>query len=141
MSSDIQAPDAEQDLGGAAAGLRAGITVNAPTDRVWAHLISPRGTQALLGDGARLGNKGEPWHAADGSFGVVRSYHPLEQLRLTWHPREDGPLSMLDLQLHPDGDGTRLDLFHEGYGIAEDGPGDKAHWDEALNRVATTLED
>jgi hypothetical protein len=108
---------------------------------VWEHLISPAGTQALLGEGAVLGSKGERWHAADGSYGVVRSYHPVEQLRVTWHPREDGPLSMLDVQLHPDGDTTTLDLFHEGLGISGDPQGDKAHWEEALGRVRSSLPD
>lgn len=137
--SETQARPDETDSDDAPSGLRASITAPAPAGRVWEHLISPAGTQALLGEGAVLGSKGEPWHASDGSYGVVRSYHPVEQLRVTWHPREDGPLSMLDVQLHDDGDATTLDLFHEGLGISGDPQGDKAHWDEALGRVVSTL--
>ncbi len=129
------------DTDDAPSGLRASISVPAPASRVWQHLTSPAGTQALLGEGAVLGGKGEPWHAADGAYGVVRSYHPVEQLRVTWHPREDGPLSMLDVQLRGEDDGTTLDLFHEGLGISGDPKGDKAHWDDALGRVASTLPD
>ena len=51
-------------------------------------------------------------------------------------PHEDGPLSMLDVQLRPDGDGTRVDLYHEGRGIAGDPRGDQQHWEEALGRLA-----
>lgn len=138
--SDTQAVQ-ETDTEDAPSGLRASITVPAPAGRVWEHLISPTGTQALLGDGAVLGSKGERWHASDGSYGVVRSYHPVEQLRVTWHPREDGPLSMLDVQVHAEGDQTTLDLYHEGLGISGDPQGDKAHWDEALGRVRSTLPD
>jgi hypothetical protein len=41
---------------------------------------------------------------------------------------------MLDVQLHPDGDATRVEVYHEGRGIAGDPRGDKEHWDEALGR-------
>ncbi|QGN57670.1 SRPBCC domain-containing protein [Nostocoides sp. HKS02] len=83
--------------------------------------------------------RGEPWRAGDGSYGVVRSYHPLEQVRVTWHPHEDGPLSMLDVQLTPEGDGTRVEVFHEGHGIADDPRGDWQHWADALHRFAADL--
>src|SRR5690606_6524108 len=51
-----------------------------PLDKVWECLLTEAGIEALLGEGARLGTKGEPWHAADGTYGVTRSYHPLEQV-------------------------------------------------------------
>ena len=54
---------------------------------------------------------------------------------MSWHPHEDGPLSIVDLQLKPDEDGTRVDLYHEGEGIAKDGAGDKSRWDAALGRL------
>jgi uncharacterized protein YndB with AHSA1/START domain len=139
MSSEAETIPDDVDAGEPEAGVRTGLSVPAPLERVWEHLISPDGTQALLGDGARLGNKGEPWRAADGSYGVVRSLHPLEQVRVTWRPREAGPLSILDVQLRPDGQGTRLDLFHEGRGIAGDPRGDRQHWEDALGRFASGI--
>jgi uncharacterized protein YndB with AHSA1/START domain len=139
MSSQVDTVPDESDSEGPEAGVRAGMTVQAPVAQVWQHLISPDGTTALLGDGARIGNKGEPWHADDGSYGVVRSYHALEQVRVTWHPYQDGPLSMLDVQLHPDGDATKVEVFHEGRGIADDPRADVQHWDEALGRFASGL--
>jgi uncharacterized protein YndB with AHSA1/START domain len=143
MSSSTQSipENAEDaDFEGSPAGVHSTLTVGAPVDQVWRHLISARGTEALLGPGVTLGNKGESWHSADGPHGVVRSYHPMEQIRVSWHPHEDGPLSIVDLQLKPDGDGTRVDLYHEGQGIAEDGAGDKSRWDEALGRFAQALD-
>lgn len=147
MSSPTQsvpenaAPDDEdRDLEGSPAGVHSTVTVDAPVDQVWQHLISARGTEALLGPGVTLGSKGESWHSADGPHGVVRSYHPLEQIRVSWHPHEDGPLSIVDLQLKPQGGSTRVDLYHEGQGIAEDGPGDKSRWDDALGRFAQALD-
>jgi uncharacterized protein YndB with AHSA1/START domain len=139
MSSEVDTFSDDVDAGEPEAGVHAGVTMSAPVERVWEHLISPAGTEALLGEGARLGRKGEPWRAGDGSYGVMRSFHPLEQVRVSWHPHEDGPLSMLDVQLRPDGDGTRVDLYHEGRGIAGDPRGDHQHWQEALGRLAGGL--
>ncbi len=138
MSSEVDSLPDDIDAEPEAA-VHAGVTVPAPAAQVWEHLISPGGTQALLGEGARLGNKGEPWRAEDGSYGVVRSFHPVEQVRVTWHPRQDGPLSMLDVQLRPDGPSTRVEVFHEGRGIAGDPRGDRQHWDDALGRFAAGL--
>ena len=136
MSTEVDTLPDDTDAGDPEAGVHARVTVPASTSQVWEHLISPDGTEALLGAGARLGSKGEPWHASDGSYGVLRSFHPLEQVRVTWHPHEDGPLSMLDVQLREDGDGTCVDLYHEGRGIAGDPRGDQQHWEEALGRLA-----
>ena len=142
MSSEVDTTpdDNDDDAADPAAGVHVSVKVPASADRVWEHLVSPAGTEALLGEGARLGRKGEPWRATDGSYGVMRSIHPVEQVRVTWHPSEDGPLSMLDVQLHPDGDGTRVELFHEGRGIAGDPRGDWQHWDDALGRLARGLQ-
>ena len=139
MSTEVDALPDDTEAGEPEVGVRATATVPAGPSEVWQHLISPAGTEALLGDGARLGSKGEPWHAADGTHGVVRSYHPLEQIRVSWHPDEDGPLSMLDVQLHPEGEATRLDLYHEGRGIAGDPRGDQQHWVDALGRLANGM--
>ncbi|GAA4717227.1 hypothetical protein GCM10025782_12900 [Pedococcus ginsenosidimutans] len=138
MSSepDTVADDTADDSDDLEAGVHASHAVPAPAIQVWQHLISPAGTEALLGEGARIGNKGEPWRAGDGSYGVVRSIHPVEQLRVSWHPHEDGPLSMVDVQLRPDGDGTRVEVYHEGRGIAGDPRGDQQHWADALGRFA-----
>lgn len=139
MTIDTQAVQEDPELEGSPAGIHSSTTVPAPLDKVWQHLISPPGTEALLGTGARLATKGEPWHAEDGTHGVLRSYHPLEQIRVSWHPHADGPLSVVDVQLAREGDGTKVDLYHVGRGIAEDGAGDKKRWDEALGRFADSL--
>jgi uncharacterized protein YndB with AHSA1/START domain len=87
-------------------------SIQAPVGRVWQLLVSPEGTQAWLGEGAVLGGKGEPYHCADGSSGVVRSYHPLEQLRVTWHQTPDSPPTLVEVDLRSDADTTTLDLRH-----------------------------
>lgn len=109
-----------------------------PVEHVWRVINSAAGVQALLGDGVSLGSKGEPWHADDGSHGVLRSYHPLEQVRVSWHADEHGPATLIDLHLVPEGEHTRLDLRHEHLEAAPeiDAHGLSTRWSEALGRVA-----
>ncbi|HEY6743372.1 MAG TPA: SRPBCC domain-containing protein [Lapillicoccus sp.] len=102
-------------------------------DHVWRVLTTNDGVQALLGRGARLGGKGEPWHADDGSHGVWRSYHPLEQVRVSWHADADSPRSLVDLHLAPEGEGTRVLLRHEPAG--PDRAALQQRWSDALERL------
>ena len=73
-------------------------TISAPPDQVWQLMTSPTGSAALLGDGAVLGGKGEPWRTSDGPHGVVRLPPPRTAPRLvarrrrrTGQPGRDGP--------------------------------------------------
>jgi uncharacterized protein YndB with AHSA1/START domain len=115
-------------------------SVGAPVTHVWEVLVSPAGSQALLGDGAVLGAKGEPYHCADGASGVVRSYHPLEQLRVSWHETPDSPPSIVELDLRADGGTTVLELRHDR--ILDDDQKFRLEqrWADALGRLATRAE-
>jgi uncharacterized protein YndB with AHSA1/START domain len=107
-----------------------------PVDHVWRVLTTNDGAQALLGAGARLGGKGEPWHAEDGTHGVWRSYHPLEQVRVSWHADADAPRTLVDLHLAAEGDRTRVSLRHER--PDSDSPDPEAlrqRWSDALTRL------
>jgi len=104
-------------------------------DQVWQLLTTSAGAEALLGKGAALGAKGEPWRSVDGSHGVVRSYHPMEQVRLTWHADEHAAATLVDLRLTSEGTGTRLDLRHEHVQDPALGQSLPHRWDEALDRI------
>lgn len=93
--------------------VRLSRVVGVPVTHVWEVLVSPVGSQALLGEGAVLGTKGETYHCADGASGVVRSYHPLEQLRVSWHETPDSPPSIVEVSLQADDGGTLLELRHD----------------------------
>jgi hypothetical protein len=103
-------------------------------DTLWQKLTTPDGVEALLGEGARLGGKGEPWHAADGTYGVTRSYHPGEQVRVSWHADANAPATLVDLQFAPHEEGTKLHLRHEHLG--PDAPAEelRRRWEGALAR-------
>ncbi|MDO5066049.1 MAG: SRPBCC domain-containing protein [Propionibacteriaceae bacterium] len=106
-----------------------------PLKDVWAFIMRPEGVAVLLGEGGVLGNKGEDWRANDGTYGITRSFHPLEQIRFSWHAHEGAPATLVDLQLHTDGEGTRLDLSHEHLPDDADQAALEAKWGDVLDRI------
>jgi uncharacterized protein YndB with AHSA1/START domain len=114
--------------------------VQAPVAHVWEVLVSPEGSQALLGEGALLGTKGEPYRSADGSRGVLRSYHPQEQLRVSWHEDEDAPATVVELDLRADGGRTRLDLTQTHVTAGADTDALRRRWSERLDALAGRVE-
>jgi uncharacterized protein YndB with AHSA1/START domain len=106
-----------------------------PIDEVWRVLTTSAGAEALLGAGAHLGGKGETWRSVDGSHGVVRSYHPMEQIRLSWHADEHGPATLVELNLAQDGEGTRLGLRHEQVRGVALNESLQQRWEAALGRI------
>jgi uncharacterized protein YndB with AHSA1/START domain len=88
-------------------------SIEAPLAHVWEVLVGSEGSSALLGEGAVLGSKGEAYHCTDGTWGVVRSYHPLEQLRVSWHADAEAKPSLVEVDLRAEGAGTVLDLRHD----------------------------
>jgi uncharacterized protein YndB with AHSA1/START domain len=110
-------------------------SVAAPLAHVWECLCSRAGSAALLGSGAEIGSKGESWRSEDGPHGVVRSYHPQEQLRVSWHERDDDPPALVDLRLSGDGDRTVVDLTHERIPPGSDTGSLRQRWDGALGRL------
>jgi hypothetical protein len=114
--------------------------VAAPLTHVWEVLVSDSGAAALLGEGARLGAKGEPYHTLDGVCGVLRSYHPLEQLRVSWHENSDSPASIVEVDLRVDGEGTVLDLRQDHLPAMSDVDTLSGRWRAALDAVAERAE-
>jgi uncharacterized protein YndB with AHSA1/START domain len=111
------------------------LTVSGPVGAVWRALISPEGTAVWLGTGAVLGDKGQSYHCADGSAGVVRIFHPLEQLRLSWHHDADDEPSLIEVDVTPEGERTRLRLWHDGL-APEFRPAMQIRWQQRLEALA-----
>ena len=114
------------------------LTVSKPVGAVWRRLVSAEGTALWLGEGAILGDKGQSYHCTDGTAGVVRSFHPLEQLRLSWHADADTEPTLIEVDVTPEGDRTRLRLWHEGL-PADVRPAMQAHWQQRLEALANTV--
>lgn len=109
--------------------------VSSPVKEVWKVLCTPEGGEALLGAGGVIGRKGEKWRAGDGTWGVIRSYHPLEQLRFSWHDGPDAPNTLVDLQLVAAGDATNIEIRHEHVPAQTDTAALVRRWETALDRV------
>ena len=88
-------------------------SVSLPVKEIWRLLTSRAGSEALLGAGGVLGDKGDDWRAADGTYGVIRSYHPLEEVRFTWHAAAEAPRTVVDVQTQAVPDGTKVEIRHE----------------------------
>ncbi|MHA6513567.1 SRPBCC family protein [Tessaracoccus sp. Z1128] len=106
-----------------------------PLESVWAVLMKPHGAEALLGAGGQLGNKGEDWRAADGTYGVTRSFHPKEQIRFSWHASDGAPRTVVDLHMRPSGDQTELELIHDHLPEDVDADALEHRWESALERI------
>lgn len=109
-------------------------TIDHPVKEVWRALNSREGGYALLGEGAELGDKGDSWRADNGSYGVVRSYHPREQIRFSLHEGEDTPATLVQLQLADEGDATHVEITHVRHAEA-DRTADTERWEKVLDRI------
>jgi uncharacterized protein YndB with AHSA1/START domain len=111
-------------------------SVSKPVKDVWKLLATREGAEALLGSGGELGDKGDSWHAADGTFGVVRSYHPLEQIRFTWHAADEAPKTVVEVGLASDDAGTMLEITHQNIPLYFDAAALTRRWEQALERLS-----
>ncbi len=114
------------------------LMVSQPVGAVWRRLVSPEGAALWLGEGAILGDKGQSYHCTDGTGGVVRSFHPLEQLRLSWHQDGDSESTLIEVDVTPEGDRTRLRLWHEGLPEAAR-PELQVRWQHRLEALAQAV--
>ena len=112
-------------------------TVAAPVEEVWDYLIG-RGLDVWLGDTV-LGNKGESYETADGVRGVVRSFHALETVRVTWQRPDDAHESSVQVALAAADPGTTITFSHERLDDAADQELLRAHWADVAGRVAEEL--
>ncbi|GAA1388406.1 SRPBCC domain-containing protein [Luteococcus peritonei] len=127
-----EAPGATQDTAVVVSRL-----VSHPIKDVWKVLLTDEGTEALLGPGGRLGDKGQGWQADDGTHGVTRSFHPLEQIRFSWHRDENAPATLVDLHLSAEGeDRTKLEIVHDKLPADADRDWLTEHWTKALDRIS-----
>ncbi len=111
-------------------------SVSKPVKEFWKLLVTREGAEALLGTGGELGDKGDSWHAADGTYGVIRSYHPLEQIRFSWHAAEEAPKTIVDVHLTAEGEAeTLVEIRHEHIPTYFDAHALEKRWAHALEKL------
>ena len=114
--------------------------VSYPVKQVWAELMTPEGQAALLGEGGMLGDKGDRWKADDGTWGVTRSYHPMEEIRFSWHKDDSSPKTWVEVMLIPGGAAeTKIQITHEHANVDLDVAKLMQHWRNALARIAQAV--
>jgi uncharacterized protein YndB with AHSA1/START domain len=111
-------------------------SVSQPIKEIWKLLVTREGAEALLGAGGELGDKGDSWHAADGTYGVIRSFHPLEQIRFSWHAAEEAPKTIVEVDLSALEDGTMVEIRHEHIPTYFDANALTLKWEHALEKLA-----
>jgi uncharacterized protein YndB with AHSA1/START domain len=97
------------------AGWEIGVsrTVEVPAQRVWELLASERGQAIWLGAGAGLTTeKGASYETIEGTVGEVRSFRPLDRIRLTWQPPDWDHESTVQVAIRAKG-ATTLIRFHQ----------------------------
>jgi uncharacterized protein YndB with AHSA1/START domain len=97
------------------AGWEIGVsrTVPAPIDVVWEALTSTDGVAVWLGAGIAFpAEKGTAYETDDGTVGEVRSFHPLDRIRLTWQPEDWSHDSSVQVALSDKGERTGI-TFHQ----------------------------
>jgi uncharacterized protein YndB with AHSA1/START domain len=109
--------------------------VASPVQQVWRVLMTQAGAEALLGPGAVFGQKGHSWVAQDGRSGVIRSLHPMEEIRFSFRRDENATPTVVELTLQPEGDATLLTVTHSRLHEDMDIDWVTGRWEAALDRV------
>ena len=116
------------------------ITVHRPAPEVWDWLIGPEGFGTWLGDDVELtGTKGESYETADGTHGELRSFRPLDRIRLTWQPPDWAHDSTIQIAIDDRGDRTRIVFHQERLASAEERAAQREHWKAVSERVRRGL--
>jgi len=115
-------------------------TLTCPVKRVWKELMTKQGAEALLGPGAEFGEKGHTWTSADGRTGVVRTLHPMEEIRFSLR-QDDNPPSLVQIDLAAEGDMTAATVTHSNLNETTDRQWLVGRWEAALGRIDAFLAD
>jgi uncharacterized protein YndB with AHSA1/START domain len=124
------------------AGWEIGVsrTVAYPAEAVWRLLASSRGTAIWVGAGAALEEeKGAPFSTRDGTVGEIRSFRPLDRIRLTWQP-PDGHESTVQVAISGRGPKTRITFHQERLASAAEREQQRKHWSAVMDRIEAALE-
>lgn len=114
------------------------ITVPCPSGEVWDWLVSPEGITTWLGPGVAFdGRKGETYETDDGTRGELRSFRPLDRIRLTWQPAARAHDSTVQIALDDKGDRTRIVFHQERLADADDRTRQRDHWKAVAAEVAS----
>jgi uncharacterized protein YndB with AHSA1/START domain len=126
------------------------LAIDASPETVWSFLVEPGKATRWMGESASFDARpgGEyrvgviPGHTARGEFVEVDAPRRLV-FTWGWEPGEDGPnpvppgSSTVEIELEPEGDGTRLRFTHRDLPGKEAADSHAHGWDHYLERLAS----
>lgn len=130
------------------AGWEIGVsrTVPYPVDAVWRVLTSDVGLAAWLGAGATIvAEPGTPYRTDDGTIGELRSFRPLDRVRLTWHPPGWDHESTVQVTVsrppssRAGAERTVLRFHQERLASQAEREQQRVHWQAAVDRLVDLL--
>jgi uncharacterized protein YndB with AHSA1/START domain len=125
------------------AGWEIGVSraVAFPLEEVWDFLTSAEGSAVWLGAGVqRLDEPGNAYQTSDGTSGEVRSFHPLDRVRLTWQPKDWSHDSTVQFTVSRTASGRTLLRFHqERLADAAEREQQRTHWQGVLDALTAAL--
>jgi uncharacterized protein YndB with AHSA1/START domain len=124
------------------AGWEIGVSRTVPfgAEAVWRLLTSERGTDIWLGAGASLvDEKGAPYETGDGTTGEVRSFRPLDRIRLTWQPPGWDHESTVQVAIRGDASKTMIRFHQERLADAAERERQRTHWTGVMDQIVAEL--
>jgi uncharacterized protein YndB with AHSA1/START domain len=124
------------------AGWQIGVSVTVPIRAadVWDWLVSPEGIAVWLGTGVSFeGEKGEAFETEEGTRGALRSFRPLDRVRLTWQPLDWDHDTTVQIALDDKGDRTRIVFHQERLADAEERVRQRDHWKAVSEQAKQSL--
>jgi uncharacterized protein YndB with AHSA1/START domain len=117
-------------------------TVRIPVEEVWDFVTSAEGSAMWLGAGVhRLDEPGRAYETAAGTSGEIRSFRPLDRLRLTWRPADWAHDSTVQVTVSSVGPGRTMLRFHqERLADAAEREQQRAHWRSVLDALVSGLD-
>lgn len=124
------------------AGFEIGVsrTLDHPPSTVWTYLTSRNGIRRWLGGGLDLpAARGDHYTAPDGTTGEVRSFHPLDRIRLTWRPVDWDHASIVQVAIADRGGRTLLRFHQERLADPDERARQRTHWAGVMDGVMADL--
>ena len=116
-------------------------TLPLAAEDAWRLITQPEGLALWLGTVPCLRwEKGTAYATAEGTHGEIRSFTPGKLVRLTWQPPDFAAPSALQVSLESSGKKTAVRFHQEKLANAETREQMRAHWREALRKLAELVE-
>lgn len=115
-------------------------TLDAPARRVWDLLTVEPGPSLWLGAGLALpATPGTGYRLVDGTVGEVRSFRPLDRIRLTFAPPGREAPTTVQVAIVAKGDRTMVRFHQERLADADERARQRTHWSGVLDRIEAAL--